>query len=169
MFPGTFTRKLYFLVHSPWLTLECGSPCSHWCMWFEAKQHFKSIARNTSYVNVCQTLAKRQQLRQCWEWQPESLIKEDHIVTSVSELSPQEFPTNLKAAFAVDEKPRYIVLNFIKYAIGDLFIFNILHATQIPEMLGHPHSYQIRETDKQLMFKPEDEEEFCALGAYRSQ
>lgn len=152
-------------MHSPWLR-------SDWCMTFEAKhQHFTRVAGNTNnYVNVCQTLAKRHQLHQCWGWQPESLFKEDHTLTPVTELFLQEDPANLKEAIAVNEKlwkSKYIVLNFIKYAIGYFFIFDLVHAQQIPEFLKHLHSYYIRETDELLMFKPEDEVDFHALDANR--
>lgn len=173
-------------------------------MRFEAKhQYFKRVARITNnYVNICQTLAKRHQLHQCWEWQPESLIKDDHTQAAVSELSLQEVPANLQAhslnfetAVAVDEKlwkSKCIVLNSIKYAVGDFFILDLVHAEQIPlfvnitlivhiranwilvgklftttEFLRHLHSYHIRETDEPLMFKPGDEVDFHALDAYR--
>lgn len=71
LFPGSFTPKLHFLVHYPRLILEYGSPRSHWCMRFEAKHLcFKRVAEITNnFVNICQTLAKRNLLRQCWEWQ----------------------------------------------------------------------------------------------------
>lgn len=204
LFPASFTPKLHFLVHYPRLILEYGAPRSYWCMRYEAKhQYFKKVARITNnYVNICQTLAKRHQLSQCWEWQPESPIKDYHSQASVSELAPEELPVNLQACLlnletpiAVDEKlwkSKCIVLNSIKYAIGDFFILDLVHAEQIPLFVKitlivhiranwilvgklftttafsrHFHSYNVRETDELLMFKAGEEVDFHALDAYR--
>ncbi|KAK9521454.1 hypothetical protein VZT92_021258 [Zoarces viviparus] len=171
-------------------------------MRFEAKHsYFKRVARVTNnFVNICQTLAKRNQLRQCWEWQSQSLITDD-AKAAASELSLEDLPVNLQAHFqsleipiAVDEKlwkSKRIVSNSVKYAVGDYFILDLVHAEQIPlfvkitlilqiranwllvgklfttvEFVSHLHSYHIRETDELLMFKPGDEVDFHALDMY---
>lgn len=204
LFPGVFTPKLHFLLHYPQLILDYGSLRSHWCMRFEARhQYFKTVARITNnYINICQTLAKRNQLRQCWEWQPERIIRSDHTQAAVNNLSLQELPVNLQiclqnleTAVTVDEKlwtSKCIILNSVKYAVGDFFILELVHAEQIPlfvkivlivyiranwflvgrlfttlEFIRHLQSYHIRETDDLLIFKPGDEVDFHALDAYR--
>lgn len=102
---------------------------------------------------------------------------------------------NLETAVTVDEKlwtSKCIILNSVKYAVGDFFILELVHAEQIPlfvkivlivyiranwflvgrlfttlEFIRHLQSYHIRETDDLLIFKPGDEVDFHALDAYR--
>ncbi|KAI7812698.1 hypothetical protein IRJ41_007415 [Triplophysa rosa] len=69
VFPKTFTPKLHYLINYPQLILKFGPLKQLWCMRFEGKhQYFKRLAHNTcNFKNLSYTLAKRHQLRQCWE------------------------------------------------------------------------------------------------------
>ena len=69
IYPGSITPKVHYLVHYPGLILKFGPLRVHWCMCFEGKhQNFKKLASVVcNFRNICATLAKRHQMRQCWE------------------------------------------------------------------------------------------------------
>ena len=144
LFPGSFTPKLHFLLHYPRLILEYGPPRSHWCMRYEAKHlYFKRVARVTNnFMNIAQTLAKRNQLRQCWDWQSQSVSDntQDNKQAAASESSLQELPLHVQAHLQVLDisvgekiwKSKLIFVNSITYAVGDYFILDLVHEEQIP-------------------------------------
>ncbi len=84
LFPGKMTPKLHFLLHYPRLIREYGPLRFVWCMRFESKhQYFKQLAgvvRN--FRNIAFTLAKRHQLRQCWEFAASNNFMKDSVECS---------------------------------------------------------------------------------------
>lgn len=79
LFPGKVTPKLHYLIHYPRLIKQFGPLRLFCCMRFEGKhQHFKRLARNTfNFKNICFTLAKHYQLRQCWELMSVDVLRQD--------------------------------------------------------------------------------------------
>ncbi|KAL2096068.1 hypothetical protein ACEWY4_008216 [Coilia grayii] len=69
VFPGVHTPKMHYLLHYPRLLMGYGPVIHLSCLRFEAKhQYFKNIARTScNFKNIAKTLAKRHQMRQCWE------------------------------------------------------------------------------------------------------
>lgn len=69
VFPGKHTPKMHFLMHYPRLLMAYGPLIHVSCLQFEAKhQYFKNIARTScNFKNIAKTLARRHQMRQCWE------------------------------------------------------------------------------------------------------
>ncbi len=77
LFPDKFTPKLHFLLHYAKQMEQYGPLKYLWCMRFEAKhKYFKKLAFvGRNYKNIAKTLAKRHQLRQCWEFASVEYLK----------------------------------------------------------------------------------------------
>ncbi len=73
--------KMHYLVHYPRYIALYGGLKQVSTVRFESLHfYFKKVARSTNcYKNVCQTLAKRHQLRQCWEWEENDVLKRHDI------------------------------------------------------------------------------------------
>ncbi|KAK6488872.1 hypothetical protein HHUSO_G7827, partial [Huso huso] len=198
LFPDHFTPKIHFLVHYARLIQEYGAPRSYWCMRFEAKhQYFKKVAHlMNNFKNVCYSFAKRNQMRQCWEWQSESAFGNDSVPQSTSEVCIQKIPKELKTFFEgcleVAEstlpdsetvwKTKEVVIDTVKYAVGDFFIVDSVHGEEIPQFVKilyilqfrtqwfvcgklyvtkefnkHLHSFSVEDSHEWLAFKPGDD------------
>ncbi|XP_041960308.1 uncharacterized protein LOC121718930 [Alosa sapidissima] len=137
-FPETFTPKLHFLIHYPRLILEFGPLKPLWCMRFEGKhQYFKRLSRNTcNYKNLCYTLSKRHQLRQCWELQSLDVLHQSNY-TEGERLVPfralsldiQEGVSRKSGIVDIPSEEKLSVVsslltNNIKYTVDDNFIID---------------------------------------------
>jgi len=73
----TFLPKFHYMLHYPRQIALLGPLKNLWCMRFEGKhQYFKKVAvmANNS-KNFCYTLAKRHQMRQCWEMSADDILE----------------------------------------------------------------------------------------------
>ncbi|XP_048100473.1 uncharacterized protein LOC125295253 [Alosa alosa] len=140
LFPGKVTPKLHYLIHYPRLIEKFG-PLRHlWCMRFEGKhQYFKRLARNAfNFKNICLTLAKRHQLRQCWELTSVDVLRQDEYTERgcscpVRSLS-QEIRLGLTQRFGAEnielEEDVLVVqklcLDNVLYSINNILVLDVI-------------------------------------------
>lgn len=130
LFPDSITPKLHFLVHYPRLIQDFGPPRAHWCMRFEAKHlYFKKVSQVVcNFKNICSSLANRNQLRQCWDWQGDKVPGRDECSAAVSRLDFNELDKPLQEKLMCYSKglheeniwsSKNILLNTVKYSLGN--------------------------------------------------
>jgi hypothetical protein len=68
MLPNKVTPKVHYVTEYTRIIEENGPPIKYWCMRYEgAHLYFKRVAMQSyNFKNISKTLAKRQQLRQCF-------------------------------------------------------------------------------------------------------
>lgn len=139
LFPDTFPPKLHFLTHYPRLISDFGPLKSLWCMRFEGKhQYFKRLARNTcNFRNLCNTLSKRHQLRQCWELTSLDALPQQTYTEGERSVPFRSFPCDLKEGIRNKSRTKDIpseetlavvnslLTNNTKYKIGDSFVIDV--------------------------------------------
>jgi hypothetical protein len=91
---NAFTPKMHFLCHYPRLIEVYGPLRQLWCMRFEAyHQYLKSIVHHTgNFINICKTLAERNQLKKCYEQLGENCLQspadsEGFVAATLSQLA----------------------------------------------------------------------------------
>lgn len=140
VFPETFTPKLHFLIHYPQLILKFGPLKQLWCMRFEGKhQYFKRLAHNTcNFKNLSYTLAKRHQLRQCWELTSLDSLRQDNYTEGERVVPFRALPLEIQKgvigkseAEDVQGDERLGVCsslktNNVKYCVGDNLIIDLV-------------------------------------------
>lgn len=149
LFPDKFTPKIHFLVHYPRLIKQHGPLRAHWCLRYEAKHlYFKrlsSIVNN--YQNIAKTLAKRYQMRQCWEAQSTGHHVSEDVPYSLIEIRLNALPSQLREIIAEDSaelnetlwKTKQVIYDRVKYTTGDFLILDLVHAEEIPVFLKVIH------------------------------
>lgn len=154
LFPDSITPKLHFLVHYPRLIEDFGPPRAHWCMRFEAKhRYFKKVSQVVcNFKNICSSLAKRNQLRQCWDWQGDKVPGRDECSVAVSRLDFNELDKPLQEKLmsysqGLHEEniwsSKNILLNTVKYSLGNFVILDLLHE-DIPQFVKITQLLNIR-------------------------
>ncbi|XP_058887311.1 uncharacterized protein LOC131738084 [Acipenser ruthenus] len=157
LYPGNFIPKLHYLVHYPRLLAEFGPLRSLWCLRFEGKhQYFKRLARNVcNFRNICFTLAKRHQQRQCWDFccadaLHQSYEQEGSCVVQLSSTSLKDIileKCNIQASeLEADEtilKVKKLTVDHVKYEVKDYFIVDVVHE-DLPIFFKILHIIQFR-------------------------
>ena len=208
LFPEKFTPKIHFLVHYPRLIQEYGALRSLWCLRYEAKHlYFKKLASViNNFKNVSYSLAKRYQMRQCWEWQANNSREPEissHVSTEVPfEKLPKEVKSYLTAGLVATNqeesesvwKTKKIVIDTVKYMVGDFLVLDVLHEEEIPQFVKvlhlikfrcywcvcgklyttkqfceHLHAYRVEDSRQWIVFRPGDELDFQALDCYKDE
>ncbi|CAF5142511.1 unnamed protein product [Rotaria sp. Silwood1] len=143
IFPEQFIPKCHFLLHAARNTAKYGPLKRQMNLRYESKHHLlKKIAnRCNNYINLPCTISKRVQLRQCYELMEENIFKCSGISGKFHSRRKISFRKEIQNAlrddylFDYDELTEYVkwvVLNNIKYKIGDVFVFYLLGGEEIP-------------------------------------
>ena len=146
LLPGKMTPKFHFFLHYPTLIAKYGPLKYLWCMRFEAKhQYFKklsSVGRN--FKNIAKTLAKRHQLRQCWEFTATNFLGDciecsGEVSFFFSNLTPQQQDLIIRyydlkhvSQSEVVWKCSVLTLGGNTYKVHDVTIAALLHAEDVP-------------------------------------
>lgn len=149
LFPGEKLKpKFHYLIHYPTQIRKLG-PLRHlWCMRFEGKhQYFKRLANQLSnFRNVAFSLAKRHQLRSCWELLSEDFLERDAIQENVSTKQFFELQQRVQNAIlhytdmgqdSIEENEmittcKTLRFNAVHYSVDDSFVIDLVHAEDIP-------------------------------------
>lgn len=148
VFGDVITPKCHYLVHYARLTEMYGPLRLLWCMRFEGKhQYFKMVAHKCrNFVNVANTLSKRHQFRQCWEFSSHCMLDEYEKVCGKTVRTPfSSLPADLREALTLShnlcdvefigktlQRVSKLYENGVKYAVGDVFVIDSLHSERIP-------------------------------------
>lgn len=144
LYPDAVTPKVHYLLHYPRLILEFGAPRSNWCMRYESKHlYFKKVAQvMNNFKNVCYSLAKRNQLRQCWEWNTSTQFETDTVPHTTTKINAEELPEhvltylrNLQTVLTDEDElwmTKALLVDTVRYCIGDFLIIDLLEGEQIP-------------------------------------
>ena len=94
---ANITPKFHYLLHYPRLIKIYGPLRLLWCLRFESKhQYFKKVVRSAgNYINVTYTMARRHQMRQCWEFSTDVLYNSAQCLTKTSPMPFSELPFDL--------------------------------------------------------------------------
>ncbi|XP_049341205.1 uncharacterized protein LOC111192620 isoform X1 [Astyanax mexicanus] len=143
-FPDDFIPKIHYLVHYPRLIENFGPLRAHWCLRYEAKHlYFKRLSSVVNnYQNIAKTLAKRYQMRQCWESQS-STTNSEVVPDNVTKIPLRALPAPLMEIVASDSanlaesvwKAKQLEHDRVQYKVGDFYILDLLHAEEIPVFL----------------------------------
>ena len=150
LFPGKTVPKLHFLLHYVTQIRKLG-PLRHlWCMRFEGKhQYFKRIAHQLcNFRNVAYSLAKRHQLRLCWEYMSTDFLQREPAAENATPKSFSSYTRDVQQAlldFVLDISEdstiseeeiilscKTLRLNTVKYSEKDCFIVDISHTEEVP-------------------------------------
>ncbi len=141
--------KIHYLVHYPRMMRLFGPLKNFWCMRFEAKhQYFKKVARQTAcFKNISKSLAKRHQMRQCWEMLGEEMLiaSNQSLSKSVSTLF-SKLSEDIQIAIAnctnIDINANELVtsvkslqLNNVKYKVNNVFVLQTVQEEHIPVVM----------------------------------
>ncbi|XP_047134788.1 uncharacterized protein LOC136071646 [Hydra vulgaris] len=145
LFPNNLTPKFHFMLHYARLISEYGPLRYLWCMRFEAKHlYFKKLAsviRN--FKNIGYSLAKRHQLRQCWEMTSSDFFKENYKSSNLCSITFDSLSTCIQEKlmfFFVNDvfdkketiwKCNAININGTHFHLHDTFILSLLHTEEI--------------------------------------
>ncbi|CAF1433082.1 unnamed protein product [Rotaria sordida] len=143
IFPEQFIPKCHFLLHAARNTAKYGPLKRQMNLRYESKHHLlKKIAnRCNNYINLPCTISKRVQLRQCYELMEENIFKCSGISGKFHSRRKISFRKEIQNALRDDylfdydeliEYVKWVVLNNIKYKIGDVFVFYLLGGEEIP-------------------------------------
>ncbi|XP_065666537.1 uncharacterized protein LOC136087522 [Hydra vulgaris] len=159
LFPNNLTPKFHFMLHYARLINEYGPLRYLWCMRFEAKHlYFKKLAsviRN--FKNISYSLAKRHQLRQCWEMTSSDFFKENYKSSNLCSITFDSLSTCIQEklmSFFVNDvfdkketlwKCNAININGIQFHLHDTFILSLLHTEEIPLFFKIFHIIQFRQ------------------------
>jgi len=143
----TLTPKFHYLVHYDRMISMFG-PLRHlWCMRFEAKhQYFKRVIASVgNYTNVTVTMAKRHQLRQCFELSNNSIVigSNAESLTATSQHPVSKFPVKLISCLSArldsqiskDElitTTNALQCDHVEYKVHSCFVLSAVEEEQIP-------------------------------------
>jgi len=126
--------KHHYLVHYPRYLKMYGPLVNFWCMRFEGKhQYFKQVAKSTnSFINVAKTLAKRHQLRQCWEWSASELLNPTGRAISKTKqikltMLPEEVRNIIRHRLSLGDATVIIELNEMLASFTEISVANVLY------------------------------------------
>ncbi|KAL1274383.1 hypothetical protein QQF64_027197 [Cirrhinus molitorella] len=137
VFPETFTLKLH-LIHLPQLILKFGPLRQLWCIRFEGKhQYFKRLAHSTcNFKNISYILAKRHQLRKCWELTSLDCLQQNIYTEGEWAIPFRALPREIQKlerseAEDIQGEERVGVFsslktNNVKYCLGDNFVIDVV-------------------------------------------
>ena len=160
LFPNKLTPKFHFLLHYPTQIRKLGPLCHLWCMRFEGKhQYFKRIANQVcNFRNIAYSLAKRHQLRLCWEFTSDDFLEREAKAENVQSVEFVALARNVQQAIignvgvSVDELEteetvlscKTLHFNTVKYAVKDCFIVDLVHTEEVPVFLKISNIFNFR-------------------------
>ena len=142
----SITPKHHFMIHYPRLIAMFGPLRLLWCMRFEAKhQYFKSVVSALgNFVNVTSTMAKRHQMRQCWEYLSDDILSSEPCSLASTKTVPiTSLPSELRATIAtrlgIDILPDDLITITKKlrfdhrtYTVEDCMLLSVVEEEDIP-------------------------------------
>ncbi|CAF1544058.1 unnamed protein product, partial [Adineta steineri] len=142
IFPEQFVPKCHFLLHAARNTAKYGPLKRQMNLRYESKHHLlKKIAnRCNNYINLPCTISKRVQLRQCYELMEENIFKSSGISGKFHSRRKISFRKEIQNALRDDylfdyneliEYVKWVVLDTVKYKIGDVFVYYLLGGEEI--------------------------------------
>ena len=157
LYPEKITPKFHYLVHYPTLLLKFGPLRAFSCMRFEGKhQYFQRVASvNCNFKNICQSLAKRHQLRQCWELSSGDILKQGCEPAGGRSVPFKSLPPLTHELIALKTgciptdkeqiwKAETLTVDTVCYKKNDFFITDTVHKEQIPLFHKVFHIIQFR-------------------------
>ncbi|CAF5039830.1 unnamed protein product [Rotaria magnacalcarata] len=143
IFPEQFIPKFHFLLHAARNTSKYGPLKRQMNLRYEAKHHLlKQIAnRCNNFINLPCTVSRRVQLRQCYELMDENTFKSYGISGKFRERRTTSFKKIIQNALHDDhlftygefsQCVKWVLVDNVKYKIGDFFVFYLLGGEEIP-------------------------------------
>lgn len=147
-FPDGVIPKMHFLVHYPSLMLKYGPLIHLSCIRFEGKhQYFKKVSTVVcNFKNITKSLARRHQLRQCWEQaQKKSIGYEVCHASGYCDVPSNTLPSLVLATLEsqvgkplsneILQKTNSITVNNTAYKTGECKVIDTVHTEEIPLFL----------------------------------
>lgn len=146
---GSLTPKHHYMIHYPRFLHEYGPLRPLWCMRHESMhQYFKSVVASLgNYINVTNTMANRHQMRQCWEFLGEDILKcETQPLRRTKICTMADFPVELRSAIAnrlgvevsVDETvttTTQLFSNHVSYTTDGCLLLTVVEEEDVPIFL----------------------------------
>jgi hypothetical protein len=143
IFPEQFIPKCHFLLHAARNTAKYGPLKRQMNLRYEAKHHLlKQIAnRCNNFINLPSTISRRVQLRQCYELMDENMFKSNAVSGKFRKRRTTSFKKTIQNALLDDhlfnygefiECVKWVIIDNVKYKIGDFFVFYLLGGEEIP-------------------------------------
>jgi hypothetical protein len=137
--------KHHYMVHYARHIRMFGPLRNMWCMRFESKhKYFKNVAvALKNYLNISLTLAKRHQMRQCWELSAEDQLESAEKSLSCKTEAFSKLPSTLQQCIEnvfmvksdVDENVASVTTHWYEnccYKVGQVYVVSICEEEQIP-------------------------------------
>lgn len=143
-------------MHYPRLLMAYGPLIPVSCLRFEAKhQYFKNIAGTSCNLkNIAKTLARRHQMRQCWEQANSNYLGKKFMLTADTRDVPlHSLPGSLARALQCKLgenvtpdhviKTKSITVDNVAYKTGSCLVIETAHAEDIPAFLKIYHIFGV--------------------------
>jgi len=154
-----FIPKMHYMVHYPRFIQLLGPMRNFWCLRFESKhQYFKKVASGTKcFKNITQTLAKRHQMRQSWEFSgTDILAQDDRALSKTSAAKFSKLPVTLQSsvvdALHVDIEDdenvscaKHITIDSVNYKVSCVYVVGTVEEEVVPQFLYVNHICCVRE------------------------
>ncbi len=137
--------KHHYMVHYARNLRMFGPLRNMWCMRFESKnKYFKDVALAVkNYINVSFTLAKRHQMRQCWEMSSEDILHSEEKSQSCKTVTFSTLPIDLQQCIEnalsvtsnADENVASVSLHWYDgccYKVGQVYVLSLCEEEEIP-------------------------------------
>ena len=177
------TPKFHFLVHYPRMILMYGTLQHLWCMRFEAKhQYFKSIITSVrNYINVTATVAKRHQLKECYELRANSFLGGEPIsLRATSSWNIARLSANLVASlsgrldlnFNTDDTfttTTALSYDHVQYKTDSSFVLCAVEEEEIPLFVRIQYILNVRRTWLlccRMLISKKFNRHFCAYSVH---
>ncbi|CAF1569566.1 unnamed protein product [Rotaria magnacalcarata] len=143
IFPENFVPKFHFLLHAARNTAKYGPLKRQMNLRYEAKHHLLKQMSNrcNNFINLPYTISKRIQLRQCYELIDENLLKLNNISGTIRKRRTTSFNLSIQNILFNDRLfahrdvvhiVKWIIMDNIKFKIGDFFVGFLLGGEEIP-------------------------------------
>ncbi|CAF4461008.1 unnamed protein product [Rotaria socialis] len=143
IFPENFVPKFHFLLHAARNTAKYGPLKRQMNLRYEAKHHLLKQMSNrcNNFINLPYTISKRIQLRQCYELIDENLLKLNNISGTIRKRRTTSFNLSIQNILFNDRLfahrdvvhiVKWIIMDNIKFKVGDFFVGFLLGGEEIP-------------------------------------
>jgi hypothetical protein len=146
MLPNKATPKVHYVTEYMRIIEENGPPIKYWCMRYEgAHSYFKRVAMQSyNFKNIPKTLAKRQQLRQCFllskqkflrtfdEASSGQIVHMYQMESKIQNLLNQRYGQQLIDSDQTLFQYSQLIHNHIIYKQYAVYVYDLAHVEEIP-------------------------------------
>ncbi|CAM4786483.1 unnamed protein product [Rotaria magnacalcarata] len=159
MLPDKVTPKVHYVTEYTRIIEENGPPVKYWCMRYEgAHLYFKRVAMQSyNFKNIPKTLAKRQQLRQCFllsqhkflnafdEASGSQVVYFYQMESKIKNLLKQRYGQQLLNSDITLFQYSQLIHNHIIYKQHALYVYDLAHVEEIPLFFQIIHIFKLNQ------------------------